>query len=286
MHRYILTLLLLTASGIYASAQTLKAGKTTTSYGHNPSAGKYYNIRNFRMYCEEYGNGTPILLIHGNGRSIEDFRYQIPFFAKTNRVIVADSRAQGRSADPSDSLTYDMMAEDFNALLEAKHLDSVQVIGWSDGGIIGLLLAIKHPDKVKKLAISGANIAPDTFAINPALLSLVKADYNDLKNKQNKTAEDRNDLKLMRILVEEPNIPLSSLESIQCPTLVIGGDQDLINLQHTVLISRHIPKSYLWIIPATGHSGAISRKDAFNSTIKDFFVKPYRRLSTTESIFN
>jgi pimeloyl-ACP methyl ester carboxylesterase len=286
MHRYILTLLLLTASGYYASAQVLKAGKTTTSYGHNASAGKYYNIRNFRMYCEEYGSGTPILLIHGNGRSIEDFRHQIPFFARTNRVIVADSRAQGRSADPSDSLTYKMMAEDFNALLEAKHLDSVQVIGWSDGGIIGLLLAIRHPDKVKKLAISGANLAPDTFAINAELLNLVKADYNDLLSKQTKTAEDRNDLKLMRILVEEPNIPVSALESIKCPTLVIGGDQDLINLQHTVLISRHIPRSYLWIIPGTGHSGAISRKDAFNSTIKDFFVKPYRRLSTTESIFN
>ena len=286
MYRYILTILLLTASGYYSSAQVLKAEKTATLYGHNPAAGKYYNIRNFRMYCEEYGKGTPVLLIHGNGRSIEDFRYQIPFFAKTNRVIAADSRAQGRSADPSDSLTYDMMAEDINALLEAKHLDSVQVIGWSDGGIIGLLLAIRHPDKVKKLAISGANIAPDTFAINAELLGIVKNEYNTLLNKTNKTAEDRNDLKLMRILVEEPNIPVSALESIKCPTLVIAGDQDLINLQHTVLISRHIPKSNLWIIPATGHSGAITRKDAFNSTIKDFFAKPYRKLSAIESIDN
>jgi len=286
MRHYILTILLLTGIAHYSQAQVLKAAKTATPYGHNSSAGKYFNIRNFRMYCEEYGKGTPVLLIHGNGRSIEDFRYQIPFFAKTNRVIVADSRAQGRSIDPSDSLTYEMMAEDYNALLEAKHLDSVQIIGWSDGGIIGLLLAIRHPDKVKKLAISGANLRPDTTAINPELLGIVKEEYKTLLAKSNKTATEKNELKLMRLLVEEPDIPVSALAGIKCPTLVIAGDQDLINLQHTVLISRNIPKSYLWIIPGTGHSGAHTRKDAFNTTIKDFFIKPYRKLSVIESITN
>jgi pimeloyl-ACP methyl ester carboxylesterase len=201
-------------------------------------------------------------------------------------VIIADSRAQGKSADLSDSLSYEMMADDYNALLEAKHLDSVQVIGWSDGGNIGLLLAIRHPDKVKKLAVSGANLRPDTSAVNATLLNLVKADYNNLLNKQNKTARDRHDLKLMRLLVEEPNIPVSALEGIKCHTLVIAGDQDMINLQHTILISRNISKSALWIIPGTGHSGAVARKDAFNNTIKDFFERPYRRFSPIESIFN
>lgn len=285
MYRFLFVFLLLTIAG-YTYAQTAKTDKKAPIYGHNPAAGRYYDIRNFRMYCEEYGNGSPVLFIHGNGRSIEDFKYQIPFFAQTNRVIVADSRAQGKSVDLSDTLSYDMMAEDYNALLEAKHLDSVLVVGWSDGGNIGLLLAIKHPDKVKKLVICGATLSPDSTAVNPELLKIVGAEYKALQLKPAKTAEDKHKLKLTRILLEEPNIPVSDLELIKCPTLVVAGDQDMISLDHTILISRHIPKSSLWIIPGTGHSGVIVRKDAFNSTVKGFFAEPYRKFSPIESIFN
>src|SRR5881398_4270563 len=139
----------------------------TTMYGKNDKAGQYANIRGFKMYYETYGEGEPLLIIHGNGGSINNFLYQIPYFSKSYKVIVADSRAQGKSADNGDSLSYEMMADDLNALLDSLHLDSCYVIGWSDGGINGLLLAIRHPDKVKKLAVTGANLWPDTTAINP-----------------------------------------------------------------------------------------------------------------------
>lgn len=134
-------------------------------YGNNPAKGKYYNIRGFKMYCEVYGQGKPLLIIHGNGGSINNFVYQIPYFAKNYKVIIADSRAQGKSADTGDSLSYEMMADDYAALLDEMKVDSADVIGWSDGGINATLLAIRHPEKVSKMAITGTNLRPDTTAV-------------------------------------------------------------------------------------------------------------------------
>jgi pimeloyl-ACP methyl ester carboxylesterase len=136
----------------------------TIDYGNNSSAGKYYNIRGIKMYCEIYGSGKPLLMIHGNGGSIKAFYKTIPYFAKKYKVIAVDSRSQGKSEDDKDSLSFEMMADDFAALLDALHIDSTYVIGWSDGGINALLLAIRHPGKVIKLAATGANITPDSTA--------------------------------------------------------------------------------------------------------------------------
>src|SRR5437016_6273961 len=86
-----------------------KMNDPSLPYGKNKAVGKYYDIRGFRMYCEVYGNGQPLLIIHGNGGSISNFLYQIPYFSEKYKVIVADSRAQGRSVDKGDSLSYEMM---------------------------------------------------------------------------------------------------------------------------------------------------------------------------------
>ena len=139
----------------------------TTIYGRNDAAGHWLQTRGFKMYYEIYGQGEPLLIIHGNGGSINNFLYQIPYFSKDYKVILADSRSQGKSVDNSDSLSYEMITDDLNALLDSLHLDSCYVIGWSDGGIEGLMLAIRHPDKVKKLAVTGANLSPDTTAVDP-----------------------------------------------------------------------------------------------------------------------
>ena len=112
------------------------------------------------MYYEIYGKGEPLLLIHGNGASMNAFKYQIDFFAKKYKVIGVDSRAQGKTVDTSSVLNYEMMADDLNAFLDSLKIDSANVIGWSDGGINGLLLAIRHPKKVKKLVATGANLVP------------------------------------------------------------------------------------------------------------------------------
>src|ERR1700755_600561 len=105
-------------------AATISFGQSV-SFGNNKDAGKFYDIRGFKMYCEIYGEGQPVLIIHGNGGSISAFNLNIPYFSKKYKVIVADSRAQGKSADPGDSLTYEMMADDLAALLDELHAGPV-----------------------------------------------------------------------------------------------------------------------------------------------------------------
>ena len=246
-------------------------------FGKNEQAGKYVNIRGFNMYYETYGTGQPLLIIHGNGGSINNFVYQIPFFAKNYKVIIADSRSQGKSIDPGDSLSYEMMADDLNGLLESLKLDSCYVIGWSDGGINGLLLAMRHPEKVKKLAVTGANLWPDTTAVDPEIYDWAKS-YGDSVRRLPKTPEVKNELKLFHLLSYEPNITTKQLQKIQCPTLVIGGDHDVILPRHTMLIAASIPKSYLWILPNSGHATPIVYKDIFNEVVNDFFKNPYRKI--------
>ncbi len=249
----------------------------TTIYGRNEKVGKYIKTRGFNMYYEEYGSGTPLLIIHGNGGSINNFLYQIPYFSKNYHVILADSRSQGKSYDFSDSLSYEMMTDDLNALLDSLHVDSCNVIGWSDGGINGLLLAIRHPDKVKKLAVTGANLEPDTSAVDPFVWRWAQDQYDTLKHMQ-PNAMVKNELKLMNLLSNAPHISTADLAKIKCPVLVIGGDHDVIRTEHTLLIAQSIPKSYLWILPASGHSTPIVYKDMFNEVVGDFFKKPYRKI--------
>ena len=114
-------------------------------YGNNKSAGKYFTVRGINIYTEQYGNGKPLLLIHGNGGNISSMAKIIPFFSQKYKVIAIDSRAHGKSVDQADSLSFEMMADDNAALLEQMKIDSAYVIGWSDGGIVALVMAIRHP---------------------------------------------------------------------------------------------------------------------------------------------
>src|SRR5579871_2895279 len=158
------------------------------NYGDNKAAGKYYDVRGIKMYCEIYGEGKPLLLIHGNGGSMNAFKNNIPYFSKKYKVIALDSRAQGKTVDTNDSLSFEMMADDEAALLDALHIDSAYVIGWSDGGINALLLAMRHPDKVIKLVSTGANLWPDSTALIPSL-------WIDEKNTMDTTHTDKFDAK-------------------------------------------------------------------------------------------
>ncbi len=252
-------------------------------YGNNPKVGQYVDIRGFKMYYEIYGKGEPLLLIHGNGGSGNNFTGQIPFFAQNYQVIVADSRAHGKSIDPSDSLSYEMMAEDFNALLEYLKIKSCNIIGWSDGGNIALILAIHHPDKVNKLAITGANIWIDKRAIQADLLETPNAEIDSLL-KLPQTPNIKNTIKVWNLINQEPGISLQQLNEIKCPVLVIGGDHDVILPKHSLLIAENIPHSNLWILPNSGHSTLINYKDLFNITVNNFFEKSYRIINSWDQL--
>lgn len=240
-------------------------------YGKNPAAGNYYSVQGIRLYYETYGQGPPLLLIHGNGGSIESFRKTIPFFAKRYRVIAVDSRAHGKSVDPGDSLSFEMMADDFAALLTGLHIDSAYVVGWSDGGINALLMAMRHPRKVRKLVATGANLRPDSTALVPALWKQQQRGYADNRNRTFTNPTEKNDWKVFKLDVFQPNIPLRALQTIRCPALIVAGDRDVIVTEHTVAIARHIPNAWLWILPNSGHATLIDHAAEFNQKVEEFF---------------
>ena len=124
-------------------------------YGNNLSAGHYAIVNGISLYYETYGSGRPLILLHGNGGSIKAFSNQIPFFEKYYRVIAIDSRLQGKSGGSPDSISYDLMASDFCGLLDYLQIDSAFVLGWSDGGINGLIMAMNYPKKVKRAGCLG-----------------------------------------------------------------------------------------------------------------------------------
>ena len=242
----------------------------STAFGKNEVAGKYLKVNGIKMYYEIYGQGEPLLMIHGNGGCISSFENQIPYFARKFKVIAVDSRAQGKSIDLQDTLSFEMMADDFSVLLDKLKLDSCSVLGWSDGGINGLLLAIRHPEKVKRLAITGANLWPDSSAIS-APDYMWGFNYYDTLGKMPQTPENIHSRKLVGLDLFQPNITVQQLKHIKCPTLVIGGDHDLILTEHTMLIAKSIPGAFLWIVPNSGHGTLIDHKERFNEVVDDFF---------------
>jgi pimeloyl-ACP methyl ester carboxylesterase len=154
-------------------------------------------------------------------------------------------------------------------------MDSCYVIGWSDGGINGLLLAMRHPDKVKKLAVTGANLWPDSTAVNPCANNSGSHVYDSIADVQ-QTDEIKHVRKLFNLLLNQPHITTEQLSTISCPTLVMSGDHDVIRAEHTLLIAQSIPKSYCYIFPNSGHSTLIRYKDEFNKKVLEFFQQPYR----------
>ena len=250
-------------------------GQDKIEYGNNTEAGEYYKVRGINIYTEQYGQGKPLVMLHGNGGSIRSMKSIIPYFSQKYKVIAMDSRAQGKSTDLADSLSFEMMADDVANLLTQMHIDSAYVIGWSDGGIVALSLAMRHPSKVIKLASTGANLWPDSTAIVPSAWVNDKKRYDASHSKVLATEKEKNAWKLFMLDWAQPNIPLNDLKKIECPSLIISGDHDVITLEHTVKIYQNIPKAYLWVLPNSGHSTLIQYTDEFTKKVENFFASPF-----------
>ena len=249
----------------------LICGCNPINYGNNNKVGKYYNVNGIRLYTEEYGTGKPLVLIHGNGGSMASMSGLVPKFSKDYRVILVDSRAHGKSVDVGDSLSFEMMADDMAALLDEMKIDSAYFIGWSDGGIIAIETAMRHPNKVIKFAATGANLWPDSTALIPSLWNEEKIYYDSLKYKT-KNEKEQNSWKIFLLDWEQPNINLTDLKKITSPALVISGDHDLIRLEHTFAIFQNIPGAQLWVVANSGHGTFIDHPDEFYRTVNQFFV--------------
>ncbi len=254
-------------------------------YGSNPQAGHHADVNSIKMYYETYGSGDPLLVIHGNGQGIADMHFQIAHFARNYQVIVADSRGHGKSGLGTDKLTYIQMMEDYDALLEKLSITGANVVGWSDGGILALLLAIHHPDKVNKMALMGANLRPDGTAVHSwasELLQPMSATVDEMISNKDTTQDWSLVRQHLDLLMTQPNIPLESLHEIKAPVLVMAGDKDIIRIEHSLEIFENLPQAHLAILPGQTHWAPATHPNGFNALVEKFFDTPFERPESRE----
>jgi pimeloyl-ACP methyl ester carboxylesterase len=257
----------------HAAAQTTP--KPVAKYGSNAAVGKTFTHDGVKLYYEVYGAGEPLLLVHGNGLSIASFKAQIDHFRKRYKVIAMDSRDQGKSGDSPDKITYEKMTDDLAALLDHLKTGPVNVLGWSDGGIEALLLGIRHPAKVKKIAAMAANLEPSEEALYPEVLALIKSMVDSMPAAAKETPQGKRELKVTQMMLDEPHIDTKALEAITAPTLVLASDHDVIRDEHTLEIYHHIPNSQLCIFPNATHMVPYDEPALFNGTVERFFRAPF-----------
>ena len=235
------------------------------------------------LYSEVIGSGEPILLLHGGFCSLESMRPQADALASDYRVYAFERPGHGRSADIDGAYSYALCVADTLAYLDAQGLDSVHVVGYSDGAIIGLLLALDHPERIRSLVAISGNLDPSAFEPSGAsaaltLDSLAKpADRPNLEEmhyrrlspdgpEHMKVVLD----KLFTLWTTEPHIDPARLASITAPTLVMSGDRDSIPPQHSLLIAASIPGAQLCIVPGTSHGLVAERPERVGSIIQEF----------------
>ncbi|MEO8478984.1 MAG: alpha/beta hydrolase [Gemmatimonadota bacterium] len=261
-----------------SDSTTAPAPVAAIPYGANAAASGTFEHDGVKLYYETYGAGEPLLLVHGNGGSIGTFGVQIEHFKQLYRVIAMDSRDQGRSSDSDGPITYEEMTDDLAALIDHLQLDSVSVLGWSDGGIEALLLGIRYPTKVRKLVAMAANLNPSAKAIYPETEELVKAMLAGMTDSMKNTPQGKRDFKVTSTMLKEPHIAPAMLGQIKAPTLILGGDHDLITLEHLVEMFNHIPNAQLAIFPNSTHMVPFDDPAMFNATVDRFLSTPFVKL--------
>ncbi len=213
----------------------------------------------------EAGHGKPLLLFHGNGEDSSYFKHQIEYFSPHYRVIAVDTRWHGSTPRGTAPFTLTQFADDFYALMRHLGLDKAHILGFSDGGNIAMLLAIKHPECVDKLILAGANMFP-TGLKSTELLPMFPQYCKALLGQHKRRAA------LLRLMMYEPIIEPKDLQRITAPTLVIAGEDDMVVQSHTELIAKSLPNSRLCILPGDHF---ISRKQPqpFNEAVAAFLAE-------------
>jgi pimeloyl-ACP methyl ester carboxylesterase len=245
---------------------------THPRYGSNPSASGTVKLQDATLYYETYGSGEPLLLLHGDSQSIYAFLRQIPELSKHYKVIAVDTRGQGKSTDlTTGPLSYDLFANDMKQLLDSLHISKTNILGWSDGGNTGLIMAIRYPSYVNKLAITGANLEPTENAVDAKVLKEISKQLGQWK--KDTSAHAAMEVRLFTMLLNEPHISVEGLKSIKAPVLVMAGQHDVILEKHTKLIAASIPNSTLYIFKGASHYVPVEKVNEFNNEVISFFDK-------------
>lgn len=212
-------------------------------------------VNDIELYYEKYGTGTPIILIHGNQETHEIFDKLIERLKGNYEIYAIDSRCHGKSEN-SKEISYNLMSDDIIQFIKKLNIKKPILYGFSDGGIVGIFVAIKEPDLLSKLIISGENITPEVFTVFD--LVLTKIIYFFTRSKY------------IKMMIDEPNIPIGDLQKITIPVHVLAGEKDVIKLEHTKLIANNIQNSTLEIIKDENHGSYIIHSEKLYEIIKKY----------------
>lgn len=275
-----LALCVLTGFGVAAvrAQPASTATQAAPRYGSSAEHGRFVTVNGIKLYYEIHGSGPDLLMMHGNSGSIADLTPQIRHFASTYRVVAVDNRGHGKSEFGKEPLTYERMAADVNGLLNHLGVKSVSVLGFSDGAILGLLLAIHHPDKVGKLVAAGGNLEPSAaydWALRWAQREVAKIEQAIAQGDKSPALDQQR--QRFHLLLKQPNIPLASLKKIAAPTLVIAGDRDVIRSEHTQAMFDALPQAHLAVLPGTTHFTSTEDSEIFNRLVERFLSRPFTR---------
>ncbi|MEO8457542.1 MAG: alpha/beta hydrolase [Chloroflexota bacterium] len=232
--------------------------------------GKHVNVNGQNVYYEEYGQGDPLLLLHGGfgtGDSLLPIGQEL---AKHFRVIAPDRSSHGHTADKDGPLTYDSMTDETIGVIEALGLGKVSLFGYSDGAIICLLLALKRPDLIKKMVPLSANfhynglepaMAGMMGSFTPEMAKMMLGEAVATYEKYTPDGPDHFPVvfeKTKAMFMTQPTLTVEDLAKITTPTLVLAGDHDLMTIEHTTALYKAIPGAQLAIIPNATHELAFS----------------------------
>src|SRR5467141_175434 len=249
---------------------------------------RYLPVRGSKIFYETSGEGEPLLLLHGGFGTVQDFAWQTPELAKHFKVVAFERPGHGHTADTNERFSFPVMAEDTTGFVETLGLGPSNLVGWSDGAIISLLVAISRPDLVKRLVcVSGlfdtnaqppkdrewiASATPESFRKNQA--ALVKR-YDDV------TPDGPAHFqvvfkKTMRMWLAEPKIQREELARVIAPTLVMAADRDGVPAEHTLALFRSIKNSQLCIIPGATHFLLSEKPKATTGAILEFLLEDHK----------
>ena len=273
-----LVLVLLALAWSVASAVAQEVWQTLPPTPTRPKAeveGKA-PVNGIEIYYAEYGAGQPVILLHGGLANSDYWGNLIPALAPRYRVIVMDSRGHGRSTRDAQPYGYDLMASDVVGLMDYLKIQKADVVGWSDGAIIGLDLAMNHPDRIDRLFAFAANVTlaglKDGFDKNPTFAAFIERAGEEYK--KNSPTPDDYDAFLTQIggmWASQPNWSAADLARIRTPVMIADGEHDeAIRRDHTELMAKEVPGAKLLILPGVSHFAMLQNPAEFNAAVLGF----------------
>lgn len=233
-------------------------------------------VNGINIHYAIYGQGSPVIFLHGGLANTDYWGLQVAAVAAHHTVILTDSRGHGRSTRDAWPYGYDLMADDVVALMDRLKIAKADIVGWSDGGILGIDLAIRYKDRVRKVFAFAANTVTsgvkDGVEKNPTFSAYIKRAGREYEAYSAMPKEyDSFVDQISKMWAEQPNWSDAQLKAIETPILVVDGDHDeAIKREHTEYIAATIPHAGLLILPNTSHFAFLQDPRLFNFAILHF----------------